>query len=426
MFSCGRWCGAALAVVCLAAGSAVSQDFFVEPDVTVLYTLQSGLANDSFGWAGEAIGDIDGDAAPDFAITAPTDSTVGTVNGAVYVYSGRTGTLIRKVTGEAFNRFGFGVAGAGDVDRDGIPDYVVGAPGAFIGPAPQIGRVVVISGATHLPIVQAVGRQPLDLMGFDVNAAGDLNADGIPDVVGGARRFSGVSALQGAVIAISGQDGSTLWTQEGMKANAFLGAGVSGIDDVTGDGVPDVAAAADGDGPQGGGRAYIFSGADGTLVRTLPPNGSTAGLFGQFFVHDAGDVDADGVGDVYVGDYAATKNNTTYGQGYVFSGMTGERLRTFIGGPGDGLGVGRGIGDIDGDGHADQVIASWTSSSGAVAGGTVQLFSGRNGKVLRTMTGALPNRFLGVDALGIGDVNFDGKADILVTGTGVAHVIAGK
>ena len=421
-------CALTTAIVALgAAGSpAISQALFVEPDVTVMYSLTSGVANDNFGWAGEKIGDLDGDGAPDFAITAWSDRTNGTASGAAYVYSGATGRLIRKLTGPSFSRFGLSVAGAGDVNRDGIPDYVIGAPGAVVGPAPQIGRVIVFSGATHEPIVEARGRHHLDIFGFDVNAAGDLNQDGYADIVVGARFYSGALAAQGSISAISGADGSTLWTAEGLRAGARLGSGVSGVDDVTGDGVPDVAAGADGDGPRGGGRAYVFSGVDGSLVQTLTPNGSTAALFGQFFVHDAGDVDGDGTGDIYVSDYAAAKGGVTYGQGYVFSGVTGERLRTFIGNPGDGLGPGRGMGDVDGDGHADLLIASWINSTAAPGAGMMQIFSGKNGKVLRTMTGTQAGAALGVDALPIGDVNFDGRTDILVTGVGVAHVIAGR
>ena len=413
--------------LCLVERPAVTQNLFAEPDVTVLYTLQSGIAGDNFGFVAETIGDIDGDAAPDFLIGAPADSTLGPVNGAVYVYSGRTGTLIRKVRGARFNRFGFAVSAAGDVDADGTADYVVGAPGVPFGPSPQIGRVVVMSGATHQPIVQTSGRHHLDFLGFDVNAAGDLNGDGVPDVVGGARHFRDATFIdRGYVVAISGLDGSRIWTSLGQQAGAFLGAGVSGIADVTGDDVPDVAAGASGDGPQGGGRAYIFSGVDGSTVRTLTPNGSSATQFGEFFVHDAGDVDADGVHDVYVGDFAARKNGIGFGQAYVFSGATGERARTFIGEPGDSLGDGRGIGDVDGDGHADLLIASFTNGSAAPGGGKLQVFSGKNGHVLRTMTGAVQGKLLGFDVVGIGDVNGDGKTDILVTGAGIAHVIAGK
>ena len=423
----GRLLVVSLVTFCFAGESGRSQSFFVELDVNVLYTLQSGTANQLYGWAAEVIGDIDRDGAPDFAITATLDNSVATANGAVYVYSGRTGTLIRKTTGQRFNRFGHGIAAAGDVDRDGVPDYVVGAPGALLGPAPQIGRVVVLSGATHLPIIERQGTHHLDLFGYDVNGAGDLNGDGYPDIIAGARRYAESFALQGQIMAISGQTGTPLWTSVGRQANAFLGASVTGLADVTGDGVPDIAAGADGDGPRGGGRAYVFSGVDGSDVLTLTPNGSTAALFGQFFAHDAGDVDADGVTDVYVGDYAAAKvNGPLLGQGYVFSGRTGERVRTFIGAPGDGLGPARGIGDIDGDGHADLAIASWQHSSGAAAGGRVELYSGKTGKVLRTMTGSQAGWTLGVDVVGIGDVNDDGKTDILVTGFGIAHVIAGR
>ena len=205
----------ALAVVCGGGAALPSQAFFVEPDVQVLHTFQDGTPTDNYGFAAETIGDIDGDNVPDFVISAPRDSSAGPIAGAVYVYSGGSGRLIEKLRGEPFSRFGFGVAAAGDVDGDGVPDIVIGAPGAPAGPAPQVGRVHVYSGATRQRILTASGSHHLDLFGFDVNTAGDVNSDGHADIVVGARTYTESFTSQGAVTVISGADGLPLWTRVG-------------------------------------------------------------------------------------------------------------------------------------------------------------------------------------------------------------------
>jgi len=139
------------------------------------------------------------------------------------------------------------------------------------------------------------------------------------------------------------------------------------------------------------------------------------------------------VSDIYIGDTGdgarvGTASAITFqGRAYVFSGATGERLRTIAGDhAGDGLGIGRGAGDIDGDGHADLILGAWLESSAAVQGGKVYLVSGRNGQTLRTMTGTVAGAQLGFDVVALGDVSGDGVADYLVTGAQVAYVVLGR
>jgi hypothetical protein len=85
---------------------------------------------------------------------------------------------------------------------------------------------------------------------------------------------------------------------------------------------------------------------------------------------------------------------------------------------GDGLGVGRGIPDINGDGNVDLILAAWTSSAGTPSGGKVYVHSGADGALLHTVTGAIEGDSLGVDALWVGDVNGDDNPDYMVTGVG--------
>lgn len=376
---------------------------FAEPDVRVLYTLHAEAPGDQFGWVAETIGDIDGDQAPDFIIGAPRNSAGGTNAGRAYVYSGRTGALLHVVTGEPNNRIGFSVAGPGDLDRDGVPDYVAGG----------LGRVIAVSGRDHHVLFDL--RVPGEAFGFSVGGGVDLDHDGHPDLVVGAYAANNVA---GKIYVISGKTGATLSTQDGPNPGAGLGQGVSGLRDVDRDGFADFVGSAPGAGPQNLGAAFVYSGRDGSILHTLEPD-PTAMFFGQFFTHDAGDVDRDGIHDILIGDYGDTEGGAGAGKAYVFSGRTGERLWVFRGSAGDGFGIGRGAGDLDGDHHADLVLAAYTSSAGATNGGQVALYSGADGHVIRTMTGTVAGAFLGIDALALG-------TNILITGRDVVHVVAGR
>ncbi|MCC6675751.1 MAG: VCBS repeat-containing protein [Phycisphaerales bacterium] len=81
-----------------------------------------------FGRAMAAIGDIDGDGWSDLAIGDPEDSTAGPHAGAVHLFSGRDGSLIRTIPGGPESATGWAVAACGDVNGDGVPDVLVGAP----------------------------------------------------------------------------------------------------------------------------------------------------------------------------------------------------------------------------------------------------------------------------------------------------------
>lgn len=405
---------------------------FAEADITVLYTIQSGTPGDNYGFVAESIGDLNGDGASEIIVGATNDASGGTLAGKAYVYSGADGALIHTLSGGPFERMGHGVAGVGDTNLDGYPDYAVTGPGTFGGPGAQPGRLVVVSGADHSILIDIDGPGDRSFFGYDVGAAGDVNGDGAGDVIVGAPLDSTSAFFAGRVHVISGIDGSTLWTADGVRAQAFQGTGVSGVDDQNGDGVPDQAVGAIGDGNFATGQAYVLDGVDGSILRTLKSKQQTGFAFGDFFVQDAGDVDNDGIHDIYVGDYADTDAGPGAGRAYVFFGGTDDRRIFDSEGPGNGFGIGRGAGDVDDDSHDDLVIAAYTSSAGAPGAGKMYVYSGRNGKLVRTMTGTVANEQMGFDALAVGDVNGDGLIDFLITGvntqtgTGRGHVIAGN
>jgi hypothetical protein len=99
------------------------------------------------------------------------------------------------------------------------------------------------------------------------------------------------------------------------------------------------------------------------------------------FVSVVGDIDADGVADIYASDWSHEAKGPTTGRIFVHSGADGRRLLTLTGeAQGDGFGIGPAdAGDVDVDGHADLVIGAWRHAGAAPAGGKVYLYSRKDG-----------------------------------------------
>lgn len=389
---------------------------FTESEVVIVYSYDGENIGDGFGWVGANLGDLDNDGVADFGTTAPFYGG-DDANGKAYIYSGKSGALLHEMTGEAGNRLGYSMAGAGDVNGDDRLDYVVGGPG---------GRVVVLSGVDHSLLLDLTSPEAItnEWFGASVAGAGDVNGDNHDDLFIGALRANASDTITqtGRVYLLSGMDGTVLWSQLGEAPQGQLGSGVGAVGDVNGDSIPDQVAAAPGAGEGGLGEAYVYSGVDGAMLYALRPvsEAVSGGTFGTFFAAGAGDVDKDGTPDIFIGDYAAQRGEAAgTGRAYVFSGVDGTPIHVFEAeSDGDGLGPGRGIADVNGDGHADLSIAAWTSSAGTPNGGKVYIYSGADGAVLHTATGTIEGDSLGVDALSVGDVTGDGDQDYMLTAVG--------
>lgn len=399
---------------------------FVEGDVDVHLSIAGEQLGDGFGWVAETLGDINGDGADDFIVTAPFFATnLPFAAGRFYVYSGADGAILNSVTSPGVPVLGYSAKGAGDVNGDGVTDYIVGS----------FSTAMVFSGASHA--ILHLWYRPGEFFGSAVTGAGDLDGDGFDDVIVGARYASTHRAVGGSVYAYSGATGEMLWQRHGRRGGDELGTAAGSVGDVNGDQIPDIVVGARGAGRNDGGQAYVMSGKNGRILHTLSPIGDpglvtdgagiTAGTFGQFHAFGIGDVTGDGVADVYVGDYNARRDGVDgTGRGYLYDGATGARKHVFEAeNPGDGFGPARGIGDADGDGASELFIAAYTYTGGSFAG-KGYLYSGATQALLRTTTGAIPGQFLGVDALGAGDVNGDGIPDLMLTGNGVLHIISGQ
>lgn len=405
---------AILSLLAAASGGAARAQF-VE-DVDLLRFFQGDQDGDLFGWVAANVGDVNGDGVDDLLIPAIGHDGIA---GRATLFSGVDGAVLNDIVNPNGVRIGYSAAGAGDVDGDGTPDYILGGV-----------PVQVISGATN-----AVLHDVTATVGFasSVTGGGDLDGDGLSDFVAAAQGGGDPATQPGKVWAFSGADGSVLWTREGAAPGARLGAGLGVVGDVNGDGRADVSACA-----TGIAEGYLLDGADGSTIHTfLPAVPEEAQTYGEFFCRGGADVDRDGIGDVFVGDYFAGAGDALgTGAAYVYSGATGETLHAFAGfRPGDGLGPGRIVPDLNGDGFGDVVVAGYTSSAGAPGAGQTYVFSGRSGALLRTITHTNAGDAFGVDALVAGDANLDGRTDFLVTALGLsfngtdpgrAYLIAGE
>jgi hypothetical protein len=392
-------------------------------------------ADAEFGSALAGVGDVNSDGTPDLLVGAPNQDVSGNFDqGQAFVLSGADGSRLLTLdnpTPQEFAYFGNAVAGAGDVNGDGTPDLLVGASGQVVSDNFDQGQAFVLSGAdgSHLLTLDDPTPQAGAGFGTTVAVAGDVNGDGVPDLlVGAPSQQVGGNRDQGQAFVLSGADGSHLLTLDDPTPHALAGFGyaVAGAGDVNGDGTPDLLVGASGNvgGNVGQGQAFVLSGANGSHLLTLDdPTPQVGAGFGTT-VAVAGDVNGDGVPDLLVGAPSQqVGGNRDQGQAFVLSGADGSRLLTLddpnpqVGDPFFGSDV-AGVGDINGDGTPDLLVGAPAQSvSSSSFQGEAYVLNGANGNVLVTLdVPTLPQVFarFGLAVAGVGDINSDGTPDLLV------------
>jgi len=202
----------------------------------------------------------------------------------------------------------------------------------------------------------------------------------------------------------------------GSSSGDAFGTSIAMIDDVNGDGVADILVGAPYNDQRdvSAGRATLYSGASGTILRTF--YGRTRGdLFG-FAVASAGDVNNDGRGDLIVGAPAFDGAGNDSGRVYLFSGGNGAVLRSWTG-QAAGDRFGRAVarpGDVDGDGTSDVLIGAPFADIRGSASGSASVYSGATGSRLLLLHGVRAGDRFGQAVTGGGDLNSDGRPDIIV------------
>ena len=321
--------------------------------------------------------------------------------------------LLFTLDGSNFNQqSGRAVAGAGDVNNDGYDDIIVGAP--YVGQTNFTGMAFVYSGKTRELLYQFEGEGLGDEFGRSVSAAGDVNSDGYADVIIGAAHNDAVGENAGRVYVYSGLDGQVLHILDGENTADLFGRRVSSAGDANGDGFADFLVGAPGndDVAIGAGKAYIYSGKTGKIIHTFVGE-NEYDEFGRILSF-AGDVDADGFGDVIIGAWKYSGLLEMGGRAYVYSGRTGAVIHVF---DGEAVGdyLGRAVssaGDVNNDGYDDLLLGTPFNDEAGPGAGKVYVFSGKTGSALYTFTGKAEHLGLGISVSSVGDINGDGYDDV--------------
>lgn len=337
-----------------------------------------------FGWKVSGAGDINADGFADVIIGVPYYDANGGVDidaGRVYVYYGsQTGLNVSTPTilesSQIGSLFGFTVAGIGDANNDGYSDIAIGSP-RYDNTLNDEGRVTVLYGSskgvnTTISWTQD-GEQAGAFYGNSVAGAGDVNRDGIADLIVGAYLYDNGQPDEGRAYIYYGTTNglSTVaaWTSESNQEGAQFGFTVAGAGDVNGDSYSDVLVSAiwyNGTFSNEG-RVYIYNGGISGVAATpswTAVGGQEAAEFGKS-ISATGDVNGDGYGDILIGSPLFDNGaQLDAGRVYLYDGSSTGPAATasWMGDPNQentefGSSI-AGLGDVNGDGYADFAVGA--------------------------------------------------------------------
>ncbi len=387
---------------------------------------------DIFGCAVASIGDFDGDGTPDLVIGAPRDDDGGTDRGAVWLlFMNADGTVrahqkISNTEGgftgilDDTDFFGVAVDSLGDLDGDGVIDLVVSAHADDDGGLDR-GAIWILflnSDGTvkgHQKISDTAGGftgvlDNNDAFGISVANLGDLDGDGVTDLAVGAYRDDDGGSDKGAVwILFLNSDGTVKGHQKisatsggftgSLDASDNFGCDVAVVGDLNGDGVRDIAVGVCGDddgGTDKGAVRILFLNSDGTVLSHAKISDTSGGFNGVLGVDDLlgtglegpGDLDGDGVSDLFVGANRHDDGGTNRGAIWLLflnpdGSVKSERKISQTEGGFGGLLLNNGnfgrstasLGDLDGDGRVEIACGAYGSDDRASLTGDVWLLS---------------------------------------------------
>lgn len=387
--------------------------------------------------AGQSVafaGDFDGDGYGDYVIGSPSFDVGALLNvGRVRVVSGSTGKLLWERNGEnPGEKLGYAVAGGADINQDGYDDVLIGAPGAEKvglvlgrgnGQAARVAGLLADDDGTFSWLEPAYCEQQFGM----AVALGDVDGDGVADIVVGSPKTNhwylayneigeeyaakiigtgSVSVYNSALAPVSIAFGND-------QSKARFGRSLA-LGDLDGNETLDIVAGAPGD-ADGQGCVVGYNALDRSVLVQACGN-TRNGRFG--YAVAAGDVDGDGNADVLVG--APNEGSEALKKAGSIRVLGGEgSFMQVTGNAGARLGSSVALGDVNGDGYDDIIAGAWKDDDEEDAGGagkdagSLSIWSGATAELITTLYGESGSDHFGT-ALGVGDVNRDGKADIIV------------
>lgn len=357
----------------------------------------------------DAMGDIDGDGVVDFIVDAQGTSDLKLLSGA-------DGSVLQSFAIGAGALYGYSVAAVGDWNGDGFVDFAAGDPNFQNSNGTAVGEVTLVSGNAGTTLYQYVGWDNgigtfERSAGTCVAAVGDVDADGNPDFSYGiwcepvylnigpsrvttVKYHSGASSLN-----LSNFD----FFDRSFDSHSHS---LTGMGDVNGNGRDDFAVGSVDPATQTG-VVEVRGGLSGVVIWTL--SGTYSGEHFGMALRSCADLDGDGVRELLIGSPGSNEHGTDAGRVDVVSGRTGALLLQVFGEMADqrfGVDV-DGLGDLDGDGIADFVVASLGTVGGV--NGRIEVFAGGDGRQLaRIVEAAFRVR-------GAGDLDGDGRDDVVAT-----------
>lgn len=239
-----------------------------------------------FGESVAVVPDLSGDGVTDIVVGARNESPSPSPGGAgrAYVFDGASGAFVWELASDfegSNDAFGYAVLGIPDLNGDSMGEVVVSAPLADAGITSDAGRIFIFNGATGILLGSLEMDPPFASGGYGsaMSLLGDLSGDGTPEIVVGSRHITVGAERVDLVNPITGATVRTISSPDPVGEGFSYK--VAGLNDVTDDGIPDVLTASFAATPSGtplnSGRAYVFSGATGSLVWTMNPPAATSG-----------------------------------------------------------------------------------------------------------------------------------------------------
>ncbi|MDZ8093521.1 MAG: hypothetical protein RMZ42_16545, partial [Nostoc sp. DedQUE05] len=511
-------------------GSAGADPFFNLSDLngTNGFIINGIAARDSSGYLVSNAGDINNDGIDDLIIGAPSVSPYDkdsvwqsyVVFGGTNLASGGTfnlsdlngtnGFLINGVEEGVF--LNGSVSNAGDINNDGIDDLIIWGPSANSDGKSYLGQTYVVFGGTNLGSNGSLnlssldgtngffinGITGIDFSGKSVSNAGDINNDGIDDLIIGAVTspnvkyeagqsyvmFGRTNLGSGGTLNVSSLDGTNGFAINGVVENGHSGYSVSNAGDINNDGIDDLIIGSRKFYPESynydPGQSYVvFGGTNlgiGGTLNLSDLNGNNGFIINGIaedsdsgsFVSDAGDINNDGIDDLIISSKYAYRNGKDFaGQSYIvfggtnlgsggtlnlsdLNGTNGFLINVIAKGDSSSYSVSK-AGDINNDGIDDLIIgesdatANGKNSAGqsyVVFGGTnigssgtlnLSDLNGTNGFIIN---GIEANDLSGYSVSNAGDINNDGIDDLIIgaygadpngkNGAGQSYVVFGR